>query len=410
MSVSKGALVQVGGRRRFLVALALSELSLLQTCAFDFAISHENKRLLLISRIIHKEIFTTLIKARTLPPSIHSRVINTPYAFLKAQLFQARSQSTVRTQLALGEAVQRAMINNRLSDHDFVYAYDKASALVLSKAKSLNVKAILDQTVAPNDTMQNTLKEAANRLGVAYQGLDDLDLHLIMQEQTRSWEKADVIVCGSDFVKNHLVARGIKTPIYPIRPVLVDSQGQLPKHLRNWNGDRPLRIITVGRASLRKGAHLAIDAAAKLSDAVEWLWLGGVDSVVQSMIHSNSSLKFIGYVKGERLFELLLWADIFVLPSLWEGSAYSVSEAMATGLPCVVTQSTGSWVKHMENGLILSENTTEQVVGAIENFLASPSLVARMSHNTLADQQSYGLSEYQQSLLAAINSTLTQAC
>lgn len=72
--------------------------------------------------------------------------------------------------------------------------------------------------------------------------------------------------------------------------------------------------------------------------------------------------------------ELLAASDLFVLPSLWEGLPMSLLEAMATGLPIVATEVSGT-VQVMipgETGILVSPGDTLQLAQAIEQLLADP--------------------------------------
>src|SRR5262249_49893550 len=61
-------------------------------------------------------------------------------------------------------------------------------------------------------------------------------------------------------------------------------------------------------------------------------------------------------------------ADIFVLPSLEDGFGYVVAEAMACGLPVIVTDACGAseWVKPEETGWIVPARSTEGLANALD--------------------------------------------
>jgi len=57
------------------------------------------------------------------------------------------------------------------------------------------------------------------------------------------------------------------------------------------------------------------------------------------------SLSFLGRVPRDRIHEEFQTADLFVLPTLAEGSAEVTYEALAAGLPVITTKSAGSVVR-----------------------------------------------------------------
>jgi glycosyltransferase involved in cell wall biosynthesis len=77
---------------------------------------------------------------------------------------------------------------------------------------------------------------------------------------------------------------------------------------------------------------------------------------------------------------VLAAADIFVLPSHFEGLPMSVIEAMLTGLPVVATDIRGprEQVIHGETGLLVPPATIEPLAAALRRLVDDPQLRARM--------------------------------
>ena len=61
-------------------------------------------------------------------------------------------------------------------------------------------------------------------------------------------------------------------------------------------------------------------------------------------------------------------SDLFVLPTLEDGFGYVVAEAMACGVPAVVTDACGAaeWVTDGETGWIVPARSTEALAAALE--------------------------------------------
>jgi len=81
---------------------------------------------------------------------------------------------------------------------------------------------------------------------------------------------------------------------------------------------------------------------------------------------------FLGYKKD--VHELLLSADFFVMPSLYEGGPIVVLEAMRAGLPTIATR-TGAvpeYVNEGETGLIVETGDRVALAGAIDQLLQHP--------------------------------------
>ena len=73
-------------------------------------------------------------------------------------------------------------------------------------------------------------------------------------------------------------------------------------------------------------------------------------------------------------------SDIFVLPSLFEGTPLTLIEAMAGGLPIVTTDTCGmkDVIAHGRNGLLVPVRSPAAIAGAVTSLLADPALRARL--------------------------------
>jgi len=86
-------------------------------------------------------------------------------------------------------------------------------------------------------------------------------------------------------------------------------------------------------------------------------------------------VKFPGRIRHEELPSYLRKADVFVLPSLNEGMSNSVLEAMASGLPIVVTDTGGSRELIKGNGFVVEKASAQGLKNAINHYLQNKSLI-----------------------------------
>ncbi len=100
------------------------------------------------------------------------------------------------------------------------------------------------------------------------------------------------------------------------------------------NITRLLEAYRILRDSLTmKGKHVP-----QLLVAGKKGWLAEEYVRISKDLNIENDVKFLGYVEGEELKELLVRSKYFVMPSLYEGFGMSVVEAMAVGTSCLVSK------------------------------------------------------------------------
>jgi len=115
---------------------------------------------------------------------------------------------------------------------------------------------------------------------------------------------------------------------------------RLPQRLNGWDLQPDNYILFLGRFSPEKNCHLLIRAFENVHTTMKLVLAGGSshsDSYVQSLRrHESGQIRFLPWVSGKDLEELLSNAALFVLPSDLEGLSLALLDAMASGV-CVLT-------------------------------------------------------------------------
>lgn len=153
-------------------------------------------------------------------------------------------------------------------------------------------------------------------------------------------------------------------------------------------------IVTLCRLSPEKHMENVIFAAKKLKEAgVSFQWhavgSGSVENDLRGMAESaDVSDVFIFEGNQPNPYPYLKNADLFVHPSYVESQGLVVLEAMALGVPCVVTKSLGP-CEFIEDGVngILTEQSAESLAEKVELMLTDRALYARIQANTRCPEQ-----------------------
>jgi glycosyltransferase involved in cell wall biosynthesis len=167
------------------------------------------------------------------------------------------------------------------------------------------------------------------------------------------YERADVIRVASDYVRESFLAFGV-----PERKLARDDlrvSERFSRRERRESGDR-FRIVYVGALTVTKGVPLLLDAFSRLSGEAELVLVGGWASrgmrrFVQERLRMDARIRV---VPGDPL-EHLRAADVLVHPSYSDGFGYAPMEAIACGVPVVVTEDTGmsELVREGETGYVV---------------------------------------------------------
>lgn len=126
--------------------------------------------------------------------------------------------------------------------------------------------------------------------------------------------------------------------------------------------DHPFTVFTLGRICYQKNPGLFNSIAEKMPDT-KFLWIG--DGELRDELKSKN-IEITGWVERQKALEIAMNADIFVLPSLWEGLSISLLEAMYMKKLCVVSDIIGNRdvIHNGENGYVCKE--ADEFVRAIE--------------------------------------------
>lgn len=187
--------------------------------------------------------------------------------------------------------------------------------------------------------------------------------------------EADYVLVNSDYVKETLVDSGRAHPDRVHVVYLgVDTEQFHPRGEADRADLGAFTILYAGSIERRKGVHYLLEATRRLQLPRARLFLVGdlgrdVDlSQYYGLYHHIPSLPHA------RLAAVYRDADVFVFPSLAEGSARVVYEAMASGLPVITTRESGSVVRDGVDGWIVPARSVDAIGERIEKIRQTPSL------------------------------------
>ena len=160
---------------------------------------------------------------------------------------------------------------------------------------------------------------------------------------------------------------------------------------------RPFRALFTGQMSIRKGVHHLLAAWSRIARKEDELLFAGYPSerhVLDQVARAPGKLRYLGFVPHSRLQEVYVQADVFVFPSLAEGGVYVIYEALACGLPCIVSEHAGSAVRDGIEGFVVPVGDVEALAGRIAQLRDDEDLRSRMGAAARARAQAFSWPEF----------------
>jgi glycosyltransferase involved in cell wall biosynthesis len=179
-----------------------------------------------------------------------------------------------------------------------------------------------------------------------------------------------------------LIPNGVDTQLFVPRPVTVRMGRPRILYVGRLSAEKNLSAVLTSMACLATGATFVVAGAGPLRESLE----GRAKEL-------GVSVDFQGVVEQTKLPAIYAEADVFVLASFTEGHPKVLLEAMACGLPCVVSDCAGnrSLVTHGLTGLLFDPRDPRQLADRLRQVLDDHDLGRRLGQAARAMVTSYDL-------------------
>jgi len=191
------------------------------------------------------------------------------------------------------------------------------------------------------------------------------------QRALRMMADVDYILSPSSYVSDSFLRRGFSREQIIYNPFACDLTRFYPaKNSRPKN--RPLTIIHTGMLGLRKGTPYLLEAFRMVKQrhpSARLILVKQIHDSIKPVLARYKDLPIEWSPGGDHdvLSELLRQADLFAMPTLEEGFARTLAEALACGLPVITTAHSGvnDFIVPGQNGEIVPLRDASAVAGAI---------------------------------------------
>ncbi len=210
---------------------------------------------------------------------------------------------------------------------------------------------------------------------------------------------ADMVTCDAEIVKQMIV----RQTVFPEEKIVVFPWGlELDRFNSEVDGSMIRRklgweeniIIVMNRAFKPiYGISYFIQALPRVIEVfpdvrVLLIGKGHLEGQLRCMVKEygvDDYIHFPGWIPLEEMPKYLAASDIYVSSSLSDGASMCLLEAMACGLPVIVTDIPAilEWVNDGENGCVVSQKSAEELTGRIIKLVKNRSEREKMAQNNL---------------------------
>lgn len=315
------------------------------------------------------------------------KYLDMPLGFTRARIFPVLPQYEVMNNLF------DSIASRYVDGAEVFYGWMNMSLNQIKRAKKLGIKTIVECASSYPLYQLKILEEEYRKWNIPFK----IRSQKIYLKALKEIKEADFIKIPSDFVQETFIKNGIPEEKLIKIPFGVDLEKFQPKD--NYNNEI-FRAVFVGTVSIRKGVPYLLKAWSELNLKDAQLYVvGAISPDVKMIIAKYSKLKsiiFTGRVKD--IVPILRESDVFVFPSIEEGSALVTYEAMASGLPSVVTYNSGSIVRDEKDGFVIPIRDIKSLKDGIQYFYENPSEVKRMGKNARKHVEKYTWYNYGENL------------
>ncbi len=118
----------------------------------------------------------------------------------------------------------------------------------------------------------------------------------------------------------------------------------------------------------------------------------------------QKNIFYTPYINQNDLAKALQTADVFVFPSFLDSWAAVVLEAMASGLPVIVTKNTGAaQLVTVKNGMVIPVGDKQALFNAMTNFLEFPQLNQVMGRSAAETAKQFTWKRYNHQIAQELN-------
>ncbi|MCQ2374729.1 MAG: glycosyltransferase family 4 protein [Salinivirgaceae bacterium] len=258
----------------------------------------------------------------------------------------------------------------KMYDFDIIHAHDWLAYPAGIAAKRVSGKPLVVHVHATDfDRSGGSVNPTVYR--IEKEGLDNADRAITVSNLTR-----DIVINKYGQSPDKVVT--VYNAVEPNEAALVKQKKGMDE-----------KVVTfLGRITLQKGPEYFVEAAYKVlkrMDNVRFVMAGSGD-MMNKMVERAASLgimdkfHFTGFLKGNAVFKMFNYSDLYIMPSISEPFGISPLEAMQSGVPVIISKQSGV-SEILKHAIKIDFWDIDKMANAIYAILNYPSLAQTISEN-----------------------------
>ncbi len=290
-----------------------------------------------------------------------------------------------------------------------VYAYEDGALELFIEAKKNGLSCIYDLPIAYWETGRKLMLEESERLPswavTLAGGIKDSKKKL--ERKTKELELADFVIVPSLFVKDSLPENKKASPtiLAPFGSPSIFSS------LNTTKKQNKLRVLFAGSMGQRKGLGDLFQAVKLLNNSnIELVIMGSPIASMEFYRKQYQNFTYEPPRPHSEVLALMRTCDIFCLPSIVEGRALVMQEAMSQGLPLIITPNSGGedLIIEGETGFLVPIRKPDLIAEKLLWFLNNKNHLEYMSECSKKQAAKYTWKKYTQTVITGIESLLVK--
>jgi len=249
----------------------------------------------------------------------------------------------------------------------------------LEYVKSCGITSVVDHGSLHQRTEKRLLEEENRKIGL--ESNKNTAPEWIINKEDKEFEVADKVMVLSEAAKRSFIEEGVASEKIFVNPCGVN----LAQFSPTKKNDSKFRIIFCGSITPRKGLHYLIKAFSELSinDAELWVIGGVLNKKYREYLEKFNLEKvyFMGTFSQSELPRLYSQGSVFILPSIADGFGMVVTQALACGLPVIVSENVGAAdvIEEGRNGFVVPVCNANSLKERLEQLYTDVKLREEMS-------------------------------